>query len=81
MLNRVATRQPPPQLREARADAGLTQKALADLVGVEQPHIARWERGAQLPRVDGAVRLASALGTTVEAIWPGEPTHSKRRTA
>lgn len=62
-----------PRLREARAMAGLTQAALADLVGVEQPHIARWESGAQLPRVDRAVGLACALATTVEAIWPGEP--------
>ncbi len=59
-------------LRRARAAAGLTQKALGDLVGVEQPHIARWESGSQLPRVDRAVRLASVLGTTVEALWPGD---------
>jgi len=65
------------QLRKARLDAGLTQRALADLVGVEQPHIARWESGVHFPRVDRAVEIASALGTTVEAIWPGEPTRRK----
>lgn len=73
----MATRQPP-QLREARVDAGLTQKALADLVGVEQPHIARWERGTQLPRLDRAINIASALGTTVEAIWPSEPIQAQQ---
>jgi len=69
-------------LRRARVAAGLTQKALADLLGVEQPHIARWESGTQLPRVDRAVRLASALGTTVETIWPGtivEPAQKARK--
>src|SRR4051812_10831032 len=57
-------------LRQARLQAGLTQRALAELVGVRQPHIARWETGAQLPRVDTAVRIAVALDTTVEALWP-----------
>ncbi|MEJ7783817.1 MAG: helix-turn-helix transcriptional regulator [Solirubrobacteraceae bacterium] len=61
-----------PQLRQARAAAGLTQQALADLLGVEQPHVARWEAGT-LPLVDRAVEIASVLSTTVEAIWPGEP--------
>src|SRR4051812_28777677 len=57
-------------LRQARLQAGLTQRALAELVGVRQPHIARWETGAQLPRVDTAVRIAVALDTRVETLWP-----------
>jgi putative transcriptional regulator len=58
-----------PRLREVRVQAGLTQTDLAGLTGFRQPHIARWESGKQLPRVDTALRLAAALKTTVEAIW------------
>ncbi len=57
-------------LRQARVAAGLTQQALADRVGVVRPEIARWEAGGRLPRVDTAVRLALALDTTVEKLWP-----------
>jgi putative transcriptional regulator len=67
-----------PRLREARAHAGLTQTELARLAGVRQPHIARWERGDHLPRVDSAIRVAAALKTTVEALWlPAEDQHQK----
>lgn len=68
-----------PRLREARQSAELTQQALADRVGARQPHVARWESGAALPRVDTAVRLAAVLGTTVEAIWPLTPRPNNNR--
>jgi transcriptional regulator with XRE-family HTH domain len=60
---------PPPRLRETRRQARLSQQALADLVGVAQQHVARYERGVE-PRASMAVRLARALGTTVEQLWP-----------
>jgi DNA-binding XRE family transcriptional regulator len=56
-------------MRLAREQAGMTQAELAVVLGIKQPNIARWETGERLPRVDTAVRLAKALGTTVEAIW------------
>jgi transcriptional regulator with XRE-family HTH domain len=68
-----------PRLREARVRAGLTQTELAGLTGARQPHIARWESGKQLPRVDTALRLAAALKTTVDAIWSSDPEKRPRR--
>jgi transcriptional regulator with XRE-family HTH domain len=56
-------------MREARQNAGLSQQGLADRLGVHQPDVARWESGRVMPRVDTALRLAAALGTTVEALW------------
>lgn len=68
-----------PRLREARLAASLTQQALAERVGVRQQHVARWEGGAHEPRVSVALRLAAALGTTVEALWQApEPQTTKR---
>lgn len=67
-----------PRLREARAEAGLTQVELAGLIGARQPHVARWESGAQVPRVDTALRLAQALNTTVEALWQAPEPNTKR---
>ncbi len=59
-----------PRLQEARQAAALTQQGLGELIGVAGPHIARWEAGSVMPRVDTALRLAAILGVTVEEIWP-----------
>lgn len=65
----VPADRPRPRLREARAEAGLTQVRLAALGGITQPEVARWEIGAVTPAVTAALRLARILDTTVEAIW------------
>lgn len=57
-------------MREARKNAGLTQQALADLLGVHQPTVAQWESGLVGPRLDTARRVAAALSTTVDELWP-----------
>jgi transcriptional regulator with XRE-family HTH domain len=49
-------------LRDARATAGLTQRALARLAGVPQPTVARIESGAVVPRVDTLDRLLHWCG-------------------
>ena len=66
---------PQPALQEMRPAAGLSQQALADLVGVAQQHIARWEQDIKpvVPNAWMAVRLSEALGTTANAIWPTQP--------
>lgn len=60
------------RLREARQEAGLTQAQVAGRLGVARPNVARWESGAQLPRVDTALKLAEAVGKTVEQLWTPE---------
>jgi transcriptional regulator with XRE-family HTH domain len=49
------------KLIEYRFDHKLTQRELADLVGVKQPQIARWESGGSLPQPDNLSRLAGKL--------------------
>lgn len=63
-------------MRKARQKAGLSQQALADRLGVHQPTVAQWEAGRVMPRVDTAIRLAAALETSVEEIWPPESNRS-----
>ncbi len=59
-------------LREARRDAGLTQRDLARRSGVPQPNIARIERGQADPRVATLERLLVACGRSlVAATVPG----------
>jgi DNA-binding XRE family transcriptional regulator len=44
-----------------RAERGLSQRELADLVGTTQSAIARLESGGRPPRIDTLLRIADAL--------------------
>jgi len=50
-------------LIEYRADHGLTQRQLADVLGVTQPRIAKLESGEQNPDFDTIVATIDKLGT------------------
>ena len=56
-------------LKNAREAKGLSQIALAKILGVDQSTVCLWERGKTLPRVDVAIRLANVLGCTLDDIY------------
>jgi len=58
------------RVREHRKSAGITQAALARAGGVSRQSIVSVEGGDYAPSVYLALRLAVALGTTVEALFP-----------
>jgi putative transcriptional regulator len=71
------------RLREAQ---GLTQAKLAEALGVPIGTVQGWEQARRVPRLQVAVRLARALGVTVEALVEGEeqersPRRTRRRPA
>jgi len=55
------------KFREAR---GLSQKDLADVVGVSQQHIAKLEAGIHPIRLGVAVLISGALGKSMHEIFP-----------
>lgn len=57
-------------LRHARAEADLTQIALARRAGTSQPALARYESGAALPTLPTLERLLSACGRCLEIKTP-----------
>lgn len=59
-------------LREFRKNQGMTQVQLAEVVGCRQGLISLYERDERHPTVYIAIRLARALGTTVEELFGGE---------
>jgi DNA-binding XRE family transcriptional regulator len=67
------------KLKDARAQAGLTQRQLAQLVGVPQSSVARWESGQIEPLVGTAIRLSNAVGQAVESIWVDVETENSDR--
>jgi len=57
------------RLREERTRRDLTQAQLAELVGVSRKTINTVENGIFVPSTVLALRLAKALGTTVEKLF------------
>lgn len=53
------------RLRSARRAAGLTQKQLGDVLGVESITVSRWERGVTTPSLPRLRRIAEVTETTI----------------
>jgi DNA-binding XRE family transcriptional regulator len=54
------------KLRQTRKAAGLNKSQLARIVGSTQPTISNIEEGRNSPSLDLSLRIAAALGTTVD---------------
>lgn len=46
-----------------------TQAELADLIGVPQGTLSRWETGARIPRDYYRLKIADALGVSVDVLF------------
>lgn len=64
-------------LRAAREQSGKTQAQVAKEVGIAEIAYQRYEYGTTEPRVRTAIRIADALGTTVEALFRENYTRSE----
>lgn len=63
-------------LREAR---GLTQRDLAEALGVTDKAVSKWETGRGLPDITLVEPLARALGVSVAELFAGEPKTNANR--
>lgn len=62
------------RIRELREAAGISQKRLAELMGVQPSVICNWESETALPRTRQLPALAEALGCTINDLFV--PIHS-----
>jgi transcriptional regulator with XRE-family HTH domain len=58
-------------LRRAREVAGISQEELAKRCELHRTEVSLLERGGREPRLGTMVKLATALGTTPEALCAG----------
>ncbi|WP_044558786.1 helix-turn-helix transcriptional regulator, partial [Azospirillum sp. B4] len=65
-------------LRRLRRMRGLKQGHVADMLGVTQATVSRWERGLAWPDEDHAVRIARLLGKGLGTAHPGQDGALKR---
>jgi len=66
------------RLATLRQTKGLTQKQLAEKIGVNQQDIAYWERQAPAPRGDVLPKLATVLEVSVDELLGLRPARPKR---
>lgn len=59
-------------VREYREYKGVSLRWLARKVGCGTSTLCDIEKGRSVPNVRLAIRIARALGTTVEELWEGE---------
>jgi len=68
------------RLKDLMAARDLTQEQLAAMAGLQQSHVSKLVNGKGSPSLNTAAKVASALGVTVEDVWPKEA-ESKREAA
>ena len=56
-------------LKELRIKQGMTQKEMADKLGITKSSWAMYERGERVPRDEIKVKIAKFFGTTVEPLF------------
>lgn len=56
-------------LAALRVNAGYTQTKIAELLGVTQGAVSRWEKGSSHPRIGKAKKLAELYGVTLDEIY------------
>ena len=59
-------------IAQMRKEKGMTQKALADSIGVSNAAVSKWETGKGFPDISLLEPLSNALGLTVSEILAGE---------
>ena len=59
-------------IRSLRTGRGMTQAELAQLIGVSDKAVPKWERGCGAPDLSLFPPLSQALGVDVEALFRGE---------
>ena len=52
-------------IKKMRRNRGLSQKQLAELIGVEQQHVSRWENGKHRPSIDILMKIAEILNCNI----------------
>ena len=56
------------RVKELRTATGMTQKALADQLGVTVPTVSKWELGQRTPELERVFRMTLIFGVPIEEI-------------
>lgn len=59
-----------------RKKAGLTQRELADYLGISDKAVSKWERGITFPDISFLTKLSVLLDTDADSLLEGTPAHN-----
>lgn len=59
-------------IKAIREERGLRQSELAQMLGMDQANVSRYESGERRLTLENAIRIAHVLGCTVEELVEGE---------
>lgn len=63
-------------IKAKRTEKNISMEELSGIVGVSKMTISRYESGKKIPELYNAIRLAKALGTTVEDLAETQATQT-----
>lgn len=61
------------RIRAWRKHAGLTERGLADAIGVTPPAIYQWERHGKIPTLNNLQKMVDAFGISMERFYGRTP--------
>ena len=64
-------------LRECRKEKGITQEQLAEMLGVTNRSVSRWETGSNLPDLDILIEMADYYDVELRELLDGERKNEK----
>lgn len=56
-------------ITDRRAAMGITQRELAQMLGISQSTVAMWETGERSPKIHMIPKLAQVLGCTIDELF------------
>lgn len=68
------------KIKELRLNSGISQKKLADAIGVAQSSINYWEKGQRTPSVSAAQKLADYFNITLDELYDIDNTEDMPKT-
>lgn len=57
------------RIKKIRIEKNLSQRKLAEMMGVKQPEIARWEKGETVPNLTAVFKFCRAIKGRLEIIY------------
>ncbi len=60
------------RLKTLRKQANLTQKEMAEKMGISQPAYGDWERGVKKPSHENLIKIAKCYGVTTDYLLEGK---------
>lgn len=68
-------------IRALREGIGITQRELAERIGVSDKTVSKWETGRGLPDISTLALLAEALGVSLSELFAGDKTANRNKSA